>query len=137
MFTRSTRTAKPARTVLRLEALEAREVPAILIQLDYSHDVSGFFNNPEARATMEQVASDLGNSLDASLAAITPAGGNTWTATFFDPATGGQTSVSNLSIGANTIKVFVGARSMSNSEAGFGGYGGYSISGTQAWLDTV
>jgi hypothetical protein len=137
MFSRSTRTTKPARPVLRLEALEAREVPAILIQLDYSRDVSGFFNNAEARATLEQVASELGNSLNANLSAITPGGGNTWTATFFDPASGGTTSISNLSIGANTIKVFVGARSLAGSEAGFGGFGGYSISGTQAWLNVV
>jgi hypothetical protein len=134
---RSTRPTKPARPVLRLETLEAREVPAILIQLDYSRDTSGFFNNSEARATLEQVASELGNSLNANLAAITPGGGNTWTATFFDPATGGQKSISNLVVGANTIKVFVGARTLGGSEAGFGGYGGYSINGSQAWMNTV
>lgn len=137
MFSRKTRTTKPARTTLRLEALEAREVPALLIQIDYSRDTSGFFSNPEARATLEQVAAELGNGLNANLSAITPGGGNTWTATFFDPATGGQTSLSNLSIGANTIKVFVGARALGGSEAGFGGFGGFSVSGSQAWLNTV
>lgn len=134
---RSTRPTRSARPVLRLESLEAREVPAVLIQLDYSRDTSGFFNNAEARATLEQVARELGNSLSSNLAAITPSGGNTWTARFFDPATGGQTSLSNLTIGANTIKVFVGARTLGGSEAGFGGFGGYSISGSQAWLSTV
>ena len=131
------RTAKTARPALRLETLEAREVPAILIQLDYSRDVSGFFNNADARATMEQVAAELGNSLSANLAAITPSGSNTWSATVYDPATGGQMSLSNLSIGANTIKVYVGARDLPGTQAGFGGYGGNSISGTRSWLDTV
>ncbi len=131
------RTTRPAIPALRLEELEAREVPAVVIQIDYSRDTSGLFNNAEARATLEAAASQLGNSLNANLAAITPGGGNTWTATFIDPASGGQMSVSNLAIGANTIKVFVGARSLGSSEAGFGGYGGYSISGTQSWLNTV
>ena len=134
MFSLSARTA---RTVLRLEALEAREVPAILIQLDYSRDTSGFFNNAEARATLEQVAAEIGNSLSANLSAIAPGGNNTWTATFFDPATGGTASLSNLSVGANAVRVFVGARNLSGTEAGFGGFGGYSISGTQSWLNTV
>jgi hypothetical protein len=130
-------TAKTARPALKLEALEARDVPAILIQLDYSRDTTGFFNNPEARATLEQVANEIGSGLTANLAAITPSGTNTYTASFFDPATGGVTSVSNLSIAANTIKVYVGARNLTGTEAGFGGFGGYSVSGTQAFLNTV
>ncbi|HEY1186400.1 MAG TPA: matrixin family metalloprotease, partial [Gemmata sp.] len=134
-----TRTTAPqkARTAFQLEQLEAREVPAILIQVDYSRDASGFFNNPDARATFERAASDLGNSLTANLAAIAPSGGNTWTATFFDPATGGQFSVPNLAIGANTIRIYAGARTMSGSEAGFGGFGGSSISGSAAWISAV
>src|SRR5204862_513344 len=50
---------KTAYSALRLETLEAREVPAVLIQLDYSRDVSGFFNNPDARAIMDRVAHEL------------------------------------------------------------------------------
>ena len=48
----TSRTAGPnsCRPALRLEALEDREVPAVLIQVDYSLDSSGFFaNNPAAR----------------------------------------------------------------------------------------
>ncbi len=132
-----TSSVKTQRPVLRLESLEAREVPAVLIQLDYSRDVGGFFNNAEARAIMERVASELGGSLRTNLAAISPAGGNTWTATFFDPATGGPASVANLAVGANTLRIYVGARALPGSTAGLGGFGGYSISGTQAWLNTV
>ncbi|MFM8271800.1 MAG: matrixin family metalloprotease, partial [Gemmata sp.] len=136
-LTRKQQRSTAAKPQLRLEGLEVREVPAVLIQLDYSRDLTGFFNNPEARAIMERAASEFGNSLNANLAAIVPHGGNTWTATFFDPATGGQTGVANLSVGANTLRIFVGGRAMSRSEAGFGGYGGTSISGSQAWLNAV
>ena len=132
-----TSSVKTRRPVLRLEQLEAREVPAVLIQLDYSRDGGGFFNNAEARAIIERVASELGGSLNANLAAISPSGTNTWSATFFDPATGGQTSVSNLVVGANTIRLYVGARDLPGTEAGFGGFGGNSISGTQGWINTI
>ncbi|MBP3958823.1 FG-GAP repeat protein [Gemmata sp. G18] len=143
MFKWLTRTPKRSsslralRPAFRLERLEAREVPAVLIQLDYSRDVGGFFNNAEARAVMERAANELGNSLSANLSAIIPSGGNTWTASFFDPATGGQTSVANLAVGANTLRIYVGARALTGGEAGFGGFGGYGISGSQAWINTI
>ncbi|MCI0703663.1 MAG: hypothetical protein L0241_21505 [Planctomycetia bacterium] len=125
------------RAALKLEALESREVPAILIQVDYTYDTGFFRNNPEARATMERVAAELGNSISANLSAIIPSGGNTWTATFFNPGTGSQAALPNLAVGANTIRLFVGGRPLGGSEAGFGGPGGYSASGSQAWLNTL
>jgi hypothetical protein len=130
-------TAAPSRAVLRFEALEARELPAITIDLNYSHDSGFLANNPQAEATLQAVATQMGDSISANLAAIAPAGGNTWSATFFDPATGAQTSVANLSVAANTITIFVGARALSSSEAGYGGFGGYSISGSPGWINTV
>ncbi len=141
-LTRTTRRSTPSpmiarRAALRLETLEVREVPAVLIQVDYSYDNGFFANNPDARAVIELVASELGNSLNANLSAISPRGGNTWSASFFNPATGGLTNASNLSIGENTIKVFVGARAMPGSEAGSGGFGGNSISGSSAWINSV
>ncbi|HEY1188484.1 MAG TPA: FG-GAP-like repeat-containing protein [Gemmata sp.] len=128
---------KPGGPVLRLEALEARDVPAITIQLDYSYDTGFFASHPDAVAILNRVASELGNSLTANLAAITPSAGNTWTATAFNPSGTGQITVPNLSVGANTLKVFVGAKAMSNNEQGVGGPGGYSLSGSSAWISTV
>lgn len=122
---------------LKLEVLESREVPAILFQFDYSRDTSGFFNNAEARATIERVASDVGNLLTTNLTALTPGGGNTWTATFFDPSTGNTVSLQNLSVAANTLRMFVGGRDLPGNTAGIGGYGGYSMSGSQAWMSAV
>jgi hypothetical protein len=133
------RSAAPAlnRTALRFEALEARELPAVTIQLNYSYDTGFLANNPQAQATLQAVATQMGDNISANLAALAPSGGNTWSATFYDPATGGQTSVSNPAVPADTIVIYVGARALSSSEAGFGGFGGYSISGSQSWISTV
>lgn len=121
------------RPVLRLEILETREVPAVLLQIDYTYDTGFFKNNPDARAMIERVARELGNSLNANLAAIAPGSGNTWTATFYNPVTGAQTSVANPTIPANTLKIYVGARVIPGAEGGFGGAGGYILSGSSTW----
>lgn len=126
-------TPRASQSVLRLEILEAREVPAVLLQIDYTYDTGFFKNNPDARAIMERVASEIGNSLNAPLAAITPGGSNGWTATFYNPATGAQASIANLTIPANTLKIYVGARVIPGDEGGFGGAGGYILSGSTAW----
>jgi hypothetical protein len=103
-LTRSER-RRPHRTapVLRLESLESREVPAILIQLDYTYDTGFFKNNPAAQAVMQRVAAELGNSISANLSAIAPSGVNSWTASFFNPATGAQVNLPNVVVGADTI----------------------------------
>ncbi|AWM36797.1 FG-GAP-like repeat-containing protein [Gemmata obscuriglobus] len=127
----------PRGPVLRLETLEQRDVPAITIQIDYTYDTGFFANRPDARAAVERAANELGSALTATLGAITPTLGNTWTATMFNPSGSGELSLPNLSVGANTLKVFVGAKAMSNNEQGVGGPGGYSVSGSSAWISTV
>jgi len=135
---RRTTVSKAQRSDLRFETLEAREVPAITIQIDYSYDTSGFFtNNPAAQAVMQQAANDLGNSLNANLAAITPSGGNTWSATFNNPSTGNSISIANLNIAANTLVVYVGAGNLTDGKIGFGTSGGMSAAGTSAWVSTA
>jgi hypothetical protein len=134
---------RPKSTRLAPECLEAREVPAITILVDYSLDLranggSGFFqDNPEARATMNRVAYEMGQRVSANFAAINPGGANTWSALFYDPRTGQQFSVANLRIAANTIVLYAGGRAVPGAEAGFGGYGGYSWSGSSAWGNTL
>lgn len=130
-----TRTPSPLRP---LEILEGRDVPAILIQIDYSRDTSGFFAaHADARATLEQAAAELGNTLSATLAAITPSGNNTWTATFTDPVTGRQVSLVNPTIAANTITVFVGSLPLSGSTLAYTIGADEYPSGSQAWQNTV
>ena len=127
-------------TKLSLEALEAREVPAVTILFDYTFDSkanggAGFFeSHPEAVAILNQVGAEHGARLSASLGEIAPGGGNSWTASLFDPRTGAMTTIDNLSVPANTIRVYVGARDL-GAQAGVGGYGGFSAGGTQAWLN--
>jgi len=132
-----TRTRPARRSTLALETLEAREVPAVAVQLDFSRDTAGFFNDPTRRAVLAQAAADIGSHLTASLGTISPAGGNTWGAKFFDPASGQEATVSNLAVAANTVVIFAGGRDLNGSEAGVGGFGGYSAGGTQDWLNTI
>jgi hypothetical protein len=120
-----------------MEVLEARDVPAVTIQLDYSFDASGFFSDPTRRAVLQQAVSDVAANLNASLPAVVPSAGNTWAETFFNPATGQQATVNNPIVGSNTLVVYVGGRVMGGSEAGQGGGGGYSASGSQGWLDSL
>lgn len=122
---------------LRLEPLEAREVPAVTIQFDYSHDLSGFFNDPSRRAVLQQAADAIASHLDANLPALIAPAGSTWAETFFDPATGQQATVNNPIVGANALVVYVGGRPIGGSEAGVGGSGGYSASGAQGWLNAL
>lgn len=133
----------PVQTRLGVEQLEAREVPAITILVDYSLDLranggSGFFqDHPDAKATLNRVAYEMGQRVTASFAPISPSGTNSWSALFFNPETGGQYSVPNLSVGSNTIIVYAGARSMPGNEAAVGGFGGYSYSGGAAWGNAI
>ena len=123
---------------LGLESLESRELPAITIQIDYSHDTSGFFtNNPAAQAALQQAANALGSQLSASLPAITPGGGNTWQENFIDPSTGQVAYINNPTVAANTIVVYAGARSLGGTQVSQGGTGGYSASGTQDWVSSL
>jgi hypothetical protein len=128
---------------LNCELLETRENPAVTIQFDYRFD-NGFFtnaNDPQAaarRAILEQAGRDIGSRIDTPLAALQPSGNNSWTATVFNPSNPGQMiSLANLKVPANTIIVFASGGGRSGNEAGLGGYGGYSASGSNAWLDTL
>jgi hypothetical protein len=135
----STNTARPA---LRVESLEAREVPAALqVVFDYRYDSTGFFTDPTRRAALEQAGRDVSARLNTTvdLAAISPAGANSWTATTFNPSNPSQwVSVGNLGVAADQIVVFVGAEAgVGGGEAGLGGFGGYSASGSQDWLNLL
>ena len=87
---------------------------------------------------MQLAANTLGSALGDNLAAITPAGANTWQASFPSPSTGAEQTVTNLAVPANTIIVYVGGRPLpSQGEAGDGSTGGFTANGDQNWLNTV
>ncbi|MGC3990754.1 MAG: matrixin family metalloprotease [Chthoniobacteraceae bacterium] len=111
---------------------------AINIVFDYSDDTNNFFaNNPTAKTDLEAAGQFFDSRLSDSLTAINSSGSNSWTATFTNPSTGNSTSVTNPSIAANEILIYVGGLSLSGSTLGEGGPGGYSASGSQSWLNTV
>jgi hypothetical protein len=121
---------------LEIEPLEARACPSITVQIDYSLDTQGFFSPPLRRQLLQAAADSLAAHFTDSLQAVTPGGGNTWSITFPHPATGAQQSVANPIVPANTILVYAGGRpDLGGGTVGEGGPGGFSASGTQAFLD--
>ncbi len=120
----------------RLEVLEERlMLTGITITFDYSRDTGNFFTQTH-RDVLEAAADILSSSLTDTLDAIVPGGSNTWTAKFTNPTTGSNDSVAGLVVPADTLIIYVGARSLGASLA-VAGPGGFSASGTTAWLDTV
>lgn len=117
------------------ETLESRQLLTITFQFDYSRDTNHFFDDTARRQILELAGETLGNRLDDHLLPITPSGGNTWSLTASNPAGSGSFTLSNQTIPEDTILVFVGSRNMSS--LGVGGPGGYSSSGSDAWLDLV
>jgi hypothetical protein len=96
------------------------------ILFDYSLDTSGFFTT-QRKATLDQAANYLESFMTGqSLAAITPTGttttGDRWNAAINNPETGttfnvgisGTTPTHGLTIAANTVVIYVGARSLTS-----------------------
>jgi len=113
----------------------------IQITFDYSLDVAGsdFFDpvtNPGARELLQLVADDVTARFADDLAAITPGGDDKWTAKTTNPDTGDDHDVVDLSVAANELVVFVGARQL-GSTLGIGGPGGLSAEGSQAFVENV
>ncbi|MFP6766354.1 MAG: hypothetical protein VB858_22180, partial [Planctomycetaceae bacterium] len=122
------------------QVLETRIMPAVIVQVDYSLDTSGFFDDSARRTVLEDAINQISTRLDDTLLEIVPgkiSPGDTWSATYTNPSSGSIESATDLVIGESVIIVYVGARQL-GSTLGIGGPGGFSVSGTtQAWLDTV
>ena len=108
----------------------------LTVRFDYSYDDNGFFDVQQRRDLFESAVDSVVSRLDDDLGAITPIGSNTWSASFNHPATGAWTSVENPSIAANEIVIYAGGRNLGGT-LGVGGPGGFSASGTGAFLDVV
>ncbi len=113
--------------MLRLQWLESRDCPAVTIRFDYTYDTSGFFNDPTRRAALERAAGVYESRLQDSLSAIVPnaAISHTWTAITFDAITNSNISISNPTIAANEIVVYVAGGPVGASELGVASGGGY------------
>ncbi|MFO0806100.1 MAG: FG-GAP-like repeat-containing protein [Gemmataceae bacterium] len=86
---------------------------------------------------LQQAVDNIASQLDANLPAISAPAGTSWSQVFFNPANGQQATVVNPYVPANTLVIYVGARATGGTEAAFGGSGGYSASGSQAWYNTL
>ena len=108
------------------------------VVVDYSFDTQGFFDDTARRDALEDVAATISESLNDTLSAIVPTGSNTWSQSFFHPGTGDFGSfVSNPTVNADEIVVYVGGQDLGDGELGLGGPGGFSASGSQDWFDTI
>jgi hypothetical protein len=125
------------RTILTLDSLDARIVPALTIRFDYSLDSAGFFNDPTRRFALESAANQLASRLDADFDAIAPHLGNFWSLLLNSPSSGQQVEIPNPIIPADTIVVYAGAYNLGGTEAGEGGFGGYRAGGDSFWLNTI
>jgi len=135
--TRSSRSAALRRCIPGITILEDRLTPALTFQFDYSLDTSGYFNDPVKRAALERAGTDLTSRITSTPGAITPTGTGSWQAIFNHPVTGNEVKISNLSVPAGVMIMYVGGADLPGSQAGEGGPGGFFSSGTRAFQDTV
>lgn len=105
-------------------------------RIDYSLDTSGFFTSARRQVLQAVVDSIVGRFSD-TLTAIQPGGSNSWTAIFDHPSQNGQVSRTNLQIAQNELLIYAGARPMTSPQLGEGGFGGFSGSGTSAFLSNL
>lgn len=108
------------------------------IRFDYSLDTSGFFDSQQRRNLLQTAADAITSKLTDSLTRISVSAGNTWRATFQNPSTGQSLTYNNLTINANELLVYVGARDIPDGVIGYASRGGTGGSFTsQAELDNV
>jgi len=130
--------AREVGRALALLLVVATPVRAIDIQIDYSLDAGGFFNQAGAQEAMEAVAVFFEEKLTDSLLAIDQnafGGSVSWSAVTAHPATGGSTSFPAFVVPADTIIVFVGSRDLPAGNAGVASSGGFSAGGSSLVFD--
>ncbi|MGI9242539.1 MAG: PEP-CTERM sorting domain-containing protein [Verrucomicrobiales bacterium] len=125
---------------LLLAGLLACPAAAIVIQIDYSYDTGNYFSAGSVERTrLEEAAVFFEDILIDDLDAITPTGNystftpESWQINFTNPTTGGIQTVDDVAIAADTIILYVGARTYSGTqlaEAGFGGASTFSFTGS-------
>lgn len=111
------------------------------VKLDYRYDNTNFFGDQARRDLLQATIETVVSRFTDTLAAIRPQGTNRWDATFRDPRNGNRISITNPTIAANEIVIYVGARNMPGAQIGEGSFGGYSVSAQvsnlRAWENAV
>lgn len=111
-------------------------VAAIDIVFDYSFDTNNFFDATRM-GILDQAASFFESLITDDLLAITSAGNNSFNARFTHPGTGALQTVNDFSIAADTLVIYAGGRNFGGSTLGQGGPGGFSVSGSQTFVDNA
>lgn len=125
-------------TQLSIDTLETRNMLSVTIDIDYSFDTQGFFNDATRREALEDVAAEISSRLDDSFDAITPALSNSWTPTFFHPGTGELANgPTNLTVAQDSYVIYAGGRDLVGGNLGQGGRGGWNASGNQDWFRSI
>jgi hypothetical protein len=108
----------------------------ITFDFDYSLDSGFFTTNPAAKTALERAATVFSDRLLDNLTDITPGNGNTWNTDFTNPSTGVETFIYDLTIPANSIKVYIGGAALGGS-LGQGGRGGFHGNGDSTFLSKL
>lgn len=122
---------------LSLACLPARLCGQVAISFDYSLDTGGFFTDSSRKTLLQSAANSITSRLADTLDAITPGGGNTWGAVIINPTTGTSTTLTDTTIPANTLVIYVGGRDLPGSVLGQGGPGGFTATGFAPFLTTL
>ncbi len=103
---------------------------------DYTYDTNNFFT-AERREVVNLAAQNF-SELTINRSAITPSGPNTWSWQVPNPSNYNQTiTITDPTIGAQEIRVYLGAQTFAESTLGQGGNVGYNASGTSEWIDLL
>ncbi len=118
---------------------------ALQIEFDYSYDTRGFFTDTatgapltERRALLTLAASFYSGFTDA-LAPIAPQAGDSWSVRITHPSLGGpQITLTNLTIPADTLRIYVGGSDSAPGVLGFANTGSrLSATGSTQFVQAV
>ncbi len=124
-------------TAMILAAMRAAE-GGVVLEFDYRFDTHSFFaGESAARAALEAAGSFYESILDDDLRALVPRSLNTWKIELTNPATGEEEVISNPTVAADTLLIFVGARELEDNILGRAGPGGWSSRGSTSWNNVI
>jgi len=117
---------------------------ALVIEFDYTYDTKGFFTDLETgtpiverRSLLEEAASFYSGFTD-SLSAIAPQAGDAWSVQITHPSLGPRVTLENLTLAADTIRIYVGGSESAPGVLGFARLGtNLTASGSAEFVDAV
>ena len=116
------------------------------IVLDFSHAGSFFAGDSDALAAVQAAANDINTLISTSLNAVTQdtvegINGSTnleldYSWSYTNPSTGAAETITNVSMPANTTRIYVGMRNLTGSTLGQAGVGGFGVNFTGGGIES-